>query len=425
MDFSQVRAITIPEGSVNRILSGATVLWKKKTGLPAEYQEVEYIKSTGTQYIDTNLLYAANDRIEVDVAPVVITLDKVVFGSYISSAYVELGILTSKFRFDISSDATTPITENVRYKVVKDGATWTVDGNTITTSGRNKDTTYPIYLFGRCSNGTASKMSSIKVYSYKHIRNNVAIADLIPCYRKIDNVAGMYDVVNGVFYTNAGTGKFNVGADIITVPSEYQKVSYIQSTTNKCYIRTGVVPTDNTRMEMQIYTTCTDSFYASGSRSAGGTIFFGQTGTRTKARVSASVNEPSVQASTNGTLWSRLSSGQMYEIMLQTNGDGTYDYEINDTTHNKSFEAIGQSYTPMGDVKSDYDICIFALSGSYIIGGTNRLYKYRLYQGGNLVRDYVPCYRVSDNVVGLYDLVSKEFLVNAGTREFTAGPDIT
>ena len=33
MDFLQVKAITIPEGDVTRILSGTTVLWKKKTGL--------------------------------------------------------------------------------------------------------------------------------------------------------------------------------------------------------------------------------------------------------------------------------------------------------------------------------------------------------------------------------------------------------
>lgn len=208
--------------------------------------------------------------------------------------------------------------------------------------------------------------------------------------------------------------------DRYLLPNGYQEVSYIQSNGN-CYFRTGVVPTDKTRMEMQIYTTCTDSFYASGSRSAGGTIYFGQTGTRTNSRVSGSVNESSVQASTDGTLWTRTSSGQMYDIMLQTNGDGTYDYTIDDTTHDKSYEAIGQTYTAMGDVSDNYDICIFALSGSYIIGGINRLYTYRLYQDDNLVRDFVPCYRLSDGVVGLYDIVTRSFFQNAGTGTLTKG----
>lgn len=215
------------------------------------------------------------------------------------------------------------------------------------------------------------------------------------------------------------------GSEILwdRLPGEYQEVSYVQSD-GHCYFRTGVVPTDKTRMEMRIYTTCTDSFYASGSRSAGGTIYFGQTGTRTKSRVGGSVNGSSVQASTDGTLWSRVSSGQMYDIMLQTNGDETYDYAINDTTHDKSFEAIGHSYTAMGDVSDAYDICIFALSSSYIIGGVNRLYKYRLYQDDNLVRDFVPCYRLSDGEIGLYDIVTRDFYQNAGTGTLTKGADV-
>lgn len=420
MDFSQVKAITIPEGDVLRILSGTTVLWKKKTGLPAEYQEVEYLESTGTQYIDTNLLYVADDRIEVDVAPVVITLDRVVFGSYTSAAYVELGILRSKFRFDISSTATTPITGNVRYKVVKDGATWTVDGNTITTGGSNKDTTYPIYLFGRCFNGTADKMSSIKVYSYKHIRNSVTIADYIPCYRKSDGVAGMYDVVNGVFYTNDGTGEFTVGPDIITIPSEYQKVEYIESSGTQ-YIRTPVPPSDDFRMDLKVYSTCVNSFYCAGLR-VGGDIIFGQTGPTANNRVSASVNGSSVTASTDGVQWSRSSSGQTYEIMLRTNGDGTFTYHIEDLTNEKEFLAENRSYTLMGD--RTYGICVSSLNSVYILSGTNRFYYFRLYKDGEVAFDGIPCYRKSDNVVGLYDLVSKEFLVNAGTGSFTAGPDV-
>lgn len=38
--------------------------------------------------------------------------------------------------------------------------------------------------------------------------------ELIPCYRKADNVAGMYDILNDVFYTNRGSGTFVVGSNI-------------------------------------------------------------------------------------------------------------------------------------------------------------------------------------------------------------------
>lgn len=38
--------------------------------------------------------------------------------------------------------------------------------------------------------------------------------------------------------------------------------------------------------------------------------------------------------------------------------------------------------------------------------------------------DLVPCYRISDGEIGMYDLVSKTFFTNAGTGTFTKGPDL-
>lgn len=58
--------------------------------------------------------------------------------------------------------------------------------------------------------------SNIKLFRLLVNKNNNPIRELIPCYRKIDLVAGMYDRVNGVFYTNAGTGEFIVGPDVNT-----------------------------------------------------------------------------------------------------------------------------------------------------------------------------------------------------------------
>lgn len=418
MDFSQVKAITIPEGSVNRILSGTTVLWKKvSTRLPGEYQEVEYLESTGTQYIDTNLLYAVNDRIEVDVAPVVITQDRAVFGSYISSAYVELGILTSKFRFDISSTATTPISANVRYKVVKDGATWTVDGNTITTSGSNKDTTYPIYLFGRCFNGTAQKMSNIKVYSYKHIRNNVTIADYIPCYRKSDGVAGMYDVVNDVFYTNAGSGSFTVGPDIIAIPSEYQKVEYIQSSGTQ-YIDTGVKVSTNNKITMDVQ--FDDASYMQLN---GGYYTYKEGETSYTIR-----NDIGVTSS--GMFFMGASSTSITtNVTADTN---RHTFMVDATTGEWSIDGVGGSVAPASHSDYDVNVLIGARSGRKASGAIvdstyyceEKIYDVRIYTSGILARAFVPCYRKSDDKPGLYDMMSNTFYTNDGTGEFTLGPDV-
>lgn len=52
---------------------------------------------------------------------------------------------------------------------------------------------------------------------------------------------------------------------------------------------------------------------------------------------------------------------------------------------------------------------------------TFALRSFRMRQGGELVRDLVPCYRTEDSAVGLYDVVSNEFL--AVDAAFTKGED--
>ena len=53
--------------------------------------------------------------------------------------------------------------------------------------------------------------SKMRIYAFKLGNDKGFKYDLIPCVRKSDNVAGMYDTINKKFYTNAGVGEFVVG----------------------------------------------------------------------------------------------------------------------------------------------------------------------------------------------------------------------
>lgn len=53
-----------------------------------------------------------------------------------------------------------------------------------------------------------------------------------------------------------------------------------------------------------------------------------------------------------------------------------------------------------------------------------KVYRLKLYENNALVREYVPCYRVSDNEIGLYELVNNVFYPNNGTGTFNKGNDI-
>lgn len=53
-----------------------------------------------------------------------------------------------------------------------------------------------------------------------------------------------------------------------------------------------------------------------------------------------------------------------------------------------------------------------------------KLYKAKCIIDNTLVRDFIPCYRKSDNEIGLYDLVNNTFYTNSGTGTFLKGNDI-
>lgn len=53
-----------------------------------------------------------------------------------------------------------------------------------------------------------------KVAYIKIEQNGILVRNFIPCYRRADKLAGMYDIVGNVFYTNAGSGSFIVGPDV-------------------------------------------------------------------------------------------------------------------------------------------------------------------------------------------------------------------
>ena len=50
-----------------------------------------------------------------------------------------------------------------------------------------------------------------------------------------------------------------------------------------------------------------------------------------------------------------------------------------------------------------------------------RMYKYKIWDNNILVRNFVPVIRKSDNVAGMYDIVTKQFFENAGTGTFNYG----
>lgn len=91
---------------------------------------------------------------------------------------------------------------------------------------------------------------------------------------------------------------------------------------------------------------------------------------------------------------------------------------INDkNTFNGNLSAIG--FTPTWP---------FVLLGTHTTSGYTgrqcRLYECKISSGSNMIRDLRPCYRISDNAIGLYDMVTESFYANSGTGNLVKGNDL-
>lgn len=191
-----------------------------KTKLPSEYQEVEYIESTGTQYIDTGYKANNNSSVEIEVS------DMVVIDRYVAIFGAREGGLNQFWCFftqnthiinaGYNNQTSTGVLINNYTKINLDKNKFFVnDELKFEFEKQDFSCNYNLYLF--CVNNLGSVQylnNSVRIYSCKIYDNNNLVRDFVPCYRKSDNVIGMYDLANNIFYTNSGTGDFLKGADI-------------------------------------------------------------------------------------------------------------------------------------------------------------------------------------------------------------------
>lgn len=195
----------------------------KKVPLPEGYTQLTYIQSTGTQYIDTGYVPNQNTRIILDAHVVPTTSIDPVFGARTATDKNAFGLWLT------APDAVNPQYGNVSYgtqtinmdfdrRLVYElnKNIFTVDGITRTFAEATFSSTYPMYLFQINNFGKAfSRFTKGKIYFCKIYDNDVLVRDFVPC-RNPDNVVGLYEMVNGVFYGNAGSGAFS-GAPLSNV----------------------------------------------------------------------------------------------------------------------------------------------------------------------------------------------------------------
>ena len=211
---------------IGKVYHNIDLVWEKIKRLPNEYQEVSYIETTGTQYIDTNFIPNNNTKIEVKYMITAIQT-QMIFGcrTESNSTRASNGVFITHRSAGTKvawSKGTNTNVEINGYNNINTQYTAFFDKNKVYI---NNDlvrafnyiewaANYPMFIGCVNTAGSTEYKTKGKYYGFKIWNENVLARDLIPCYRKSDNVAGLYDIVNDVFYTNEGTGEFIVGEDV-------------------------------------------------------------------------------------------------------------------------------------------------------------------------------------------------------------------
>lgn len=190
--------------------------------LPDEYQEVEYIESSGKQYINT-LIYSKSElSIDLTIQLNNLTKDQKFFGSY-GNGGICLGTYQGKWRIGAgmwgtanAGGVTNTETTYEKTNIIIYGNTWIINGVTEHSANSiSQNNQAPIIIFGINYNGSVLQKDSIKVYNLKIYDSDVLVREFIPCYRKSDEKPGLYDTVSNEFYINQGTGDdFTKGPDV-------------------------------------------------------------------------------------------------------------------------------------------------------------------------------------------------------------------
>lgn len=195
--------------------------------LPSGYTQVEYIESSGTQYIDTGFKPSNNSRVVMDIQASEFK-NRWLFGSRTSStsASFAVGLMsTSTVHSEYGSANTTATVSKAteRTTVDKNKNVCLFGSVAVTNTAATFSGTYPIYLLSLNNGGTAASKGFVgKLYSCQIYNNGTLVRDYVPC-KNSAGTAGMYDLANGSFYTNAGSGTFAVGSAHNSVARKIKK----------------------------------------------------------------------------------------------------------------------------------------------------------------------------------------------------------
>lgn len=393
-------------GSAITDLAGNDLIYMPKE--PVRYKLVQYLESNGTQYIDTGYVPNANTKWVGDVA-FTTTPDAQLSGLYDTTS-------GTAARFDLYSSyqgsiyplygngtipgaVINPITIGTHY-------TFTLDAkNQFASVNSASNTSWPalsgtfsqtVYLFARNNTGSVGGYSNIRLYSSQIYDNGVLVRDFVPAQRTTDDVLGLLDRVNNVFYTNKGTGTFTTAQYSTT----YYICDYISTTNGQTeYIDTNYYPNNNTNFNLALafpIETSGNARWVLGGRTAYQSAEY------------ALIAENSYVRACYGNNRSSISVSSVQYV----------------STYYNKWLIDGTSVTTTANTWTNtYKMYLFALNnaGTFSAGGGEKnvaISHMDITENNVIKRNFIAVYNPTSQQAGMFDNVNNVWYGNAGTGTF-------
>lgn len=215
-------------------------------------------------------------------------------------------------------------------------------------------------------------------------------------------------ITTGVLTPQEYEEAVNLSEQILGTALPYIELEYIESTGTQ-YIETGISGGTNASYELWFNPLTTyvgnfEQYFAGDSYSPIPKIF--------RNRVAIAGRDVVIAQTSN--------SG---EIIVDDSGDSLFKLKYDNDGklyYNNSFL---HQYTA-GNGWGNLTWWLFRSHGESNLYSSMKLYKLKMYVDNELVRDFIPVKRVSDNAICLFDRISYTFFPNQGSGTFTAGPEV-
>lgn len=214
----------------------------KQAILPDEYQQVEYIETTGTQYFDTGVPLVSGIKMVVDWVYTDASSGNSYTGGHIGSPgnrwlvgsqrngkyYFAVGTsnLATEFTFGNRDVVEAYWADRASYIKVNGVKSTSVD---FTSYVLGNEPNYTFFLGATNRNGSPASIPRLIIFGGEFYKDDNFIRNYVTCYRKADGKIGIYDLVNAEFCPSLGTGEPLKGPDVPSpnAPLAVQSVSEV------------------------------------------------------------------------------------------------------------------------------------------------------------------------------------------------------